>query len=331
MEGREEALFDRWFAEMGVQCKATQTRRGWTSWYKYYEDIDEEKILRALLGYGAHVSEDARTGKAPRPVFQIDDGWQTAVGDWLSIREDRFPRGLAPLSEEARQAGMESGLWLAPFAARFDSRIAREHPDWLVRDRKGRPIPAGSNWGGFYGLDPEHPGVRDYLKTVFRTVIDDWGFSFVKLDFLYAACMTGAHGFSRGELMGRAMDFLRETVGDGKILGCGVPLASAFGVVDYCRIGCDVSLDWDGSPAWRLLFRERPSTKQAIENTRGRRFLDRRAFLNDPDVWIGRTAKDVKLTRAQKELLRSENLKYGSLVFCSDDWDELPEEWRTLE
>ena len=92
-----------------------------------------------------------------------------------------------------------------------------------------------------------------YVKTVFRTVIDDWGFSFVKLDFLYAACMTGAHGFSRGELMGRAMDFLRETVGDGKILGCGVPLASAFGVVDYCRIGCDVSLDWDGSPAWRRI------------------------------------------------------------------------------
>ena len=57
--------------------------------------------------------------------------------------------------------------------------------------------------------------------------------------------------------MADAMDFLRECAGDAMILGCGVPLASAFGKVEYCRIGCDVSLDWNDKPHMRLMHRER--------------------------------------------------------------------------
>ncbi len=35
---------------------------------------------------------------------------------------------------------------------------------------------------------------------------------------------------------------VRECCGDKLILGCGVPLMPAFGKVDYCRIGSDISL-----------------------------------------------------------------------------------------
>ena len=67
----------------------------------------------------------------------------------------------------------------------------------------------------------------------------------VKLDFLYSEAMQPRNGKSRGQIMCEAMDFLRECVGEEKlILGCGVPLGPSFGVVDACRISCDVDLKY---------------------------------------------------------------------------------------
>lgn len=76
-----------------------------------------------------------------------------------------------------------------------------------------------------------------------------------------------------------AMKLLRQWCGDKLILGCGVPLMPCFGVVDYCRIGCDVSLSWDDKWFMRLLHRERISTRQSIDNTVFRRQL------NGPGLW----------------------------------------------
>ena len=48
---------------------------GWTSWYNYFGKVTERDVLKVLKFY----SENS----IPLDLFQIDDGWQTAVGDWL--------------------------------------------------------------------------------------------------------------------------------------------------------------------------------------------------------------------------------------------------------
>jgi alpha-galactosidase len=140
----------------------------------------------------------------------------------------------------------------------------------------------------------------------------------VKLDFLYAACLLPTKTKTRGQLMSEAMDFLRECVGTKLILGCGVPLASAFGKVDYCRIGCDVGLDWNDKFFMRWLHRERISTYHSINNAIGRSHLNKRAFINDPDVFILRD-ESVVLSQVQKKTLATVNKLFGSLLFTSDD------------
>lgn len=75
----------------------------------------------------------------------------------------------------------------------------------------------------------------------------------------------------------RAMELLRWLCGEKKILGFGVPVMPAFGLVDYCRVGCDVSLDWDDRPYMRLIHRERVSTRRSVGNTVFRRRLNGRA------------------------------------------------------
>ena len=308
-EGGEDEVFDAWFAAMGVQCRTREKLVGYSSWYNRYEDISEESIRADLDGCAAVLS--------PGDLFQIDDGWEPNVGDWLETDPVKFPNGLKPLSDEIHARGLRAGLWLAPFVANKNSRVYNEHPDWLYR-HEGEPWYCGVNWGGFYSLDLDNEEVRDYLKETFRRVFDEWGFDLVKLDFLYGAAPWGSGCESRAGRMIRAMEFLRELCGDKLILGCGVPVMPAFGLVDYCRISCDVGLDWDGSWLMQQTHLERVSTRQAIANAVFRRQLNGRAYLSDPDVFFLRD-DNIKLTEEEKLTLATSNALFGGVLFCSDN------------
>lgn len=310
IEGNENFVFDSYFEMMKIPKPKTRPMTGWTSWYNYYQNINEEIILDNL---GHFQNKDQKID-----IFQIDDGYQTAVGDWLSMDSVKFPQGMKFVAEQIHGSGFRAGLWLAPFACETRSALFRDHPDWVLKDSKGRPLLAGSNWSRFYALDFYHPEVRKYLKQVFSVVLNEWGYDLVKLDFLYAVCLPQRTDRTRGQIMTEAMDFLRECVGDKLILGCGVPLGPAFGRVDYCRIGCDVGLDWNDKSYMRHLLRERISTFNAIGNAIGRRQLDGRAFLNDPDVFLLRD-ENLQLTSAQKNTLLTANTTFGSLLFTSDN------------
>ena len=308
-QGSEEAVFDGWFSAMDCQPRQTKPLAGYTSWYNRYEAIKEQDVRNDLAG--------CRELLRPGDLFQIDDGWEPSVGDWLEPDEHKFPGGMKALSDEIHQSGFLSGLWLAPFACTEQSALYRQHPDWLLK-MDGKPWKAGGNWGGFYALDMDVPGVQDYLKRVFVRVLNVWGYDLVKLDFLYAAAPFGSENESRAGRMIRAMELLRSLCGDKKILGCGVPLMSAFGLVDYCRIGCDVSLSWDDSWYMRLFHRERVSTKHSLDNTICRRQLGGRAFGNDPDVFFLRE-ENCRLTPGQKNRLAQTNAQYGQVLLISDD------------
>ena len=308
-EGTEDEVFGGWFAAMDIPAPRARPLAGYSSWYNRYEDITEEVILSDLAG--------CRTLFSPGDLFQIDDGWEPAVGDWLEPDGDKFPDGLKPLADEIHASGFLAGLWLAPFVCREGSALMAEHPDWLLRVN-GRPWSCGCNWGGFYSLDIDNPEVTDYLRRVFDRVLNEWGFDLVKLDFLYGAAPFGTARESRAGRMIRAMDFLREVCGGKLILGCGVPVMPAFGRVDYCRVSCDVGLDWDDKWLMRLIHRERVSTKQAVSNTLFRRQLNGRAYWSDPDVFFLRE-DNLSLTRKQKLLLARVNALLGGVLLTSDD------------
>ena len=99
--------------------------------------------------------------------------------------------------------------------------------------------------------------------------------------------------------------------------------------VPYCRIGCDVGLDWDDKWWMRLLHRERVSTKNSLLNSVFRRELSSRAFLCDPDVFILR-AEGNALTETQRETLAAINAICGGVLFTSDDPGVYNEKQKTL-
>lgn len=317
--GKEDEVFAQYFASMGIARPSVKPCSGWTSWYNYYSGITEEIIINNLNAFSRR--------NIPIDAFQVDDGYQNAVGDWLIIN-NKFPRGMRHIADSIKEKGYKSGLWLAPFAIEKKSILYKEHNDWLLRDEKGCLVRAGINpgWSGvFYALDFYNPEVREYLKRVFDTVLGEWGFDMVKLDFLYAVALIPRKNKTRGQIMYEAMKFIREIVGEKIILGCGVPLGPSFGLVDYCRIGSDVALKWEDEFLKGLKYRERVSTINSLTSTIGRRHLNGSVFYNDPDVFILR-GKNNKLTRNQRNTLFILNLILGGLVFTSDNIEEYSEE-----
>ena len=308
-EGTEEEVFDGWFAAMGVRPRTNKPLAGYSSWYNRYQDITESSISTDLEG--------CKTLLSPGDLFQVDDGWEPFVGDWLEPDGAKFPAGMKAVTDDIHAAGFQAGLWLAPFVCETKSALYREHPDWLLQV-DGKPWSCGSNWSGFYSLDMDNPAVIDYLERVFDRVLNEWGFDLVKLDFLYGAAPFGTSTESRAGRMTRAMELLRKWCGDKLILGCGVPVMPAFGLVDYCRVSCDVGLDWDDTPLMRLIHRERVSTRQAMGNTLSRRQLNGRAYLSDPDVFFLRE-ENLKLTEIQKDHLAKLNALLGGVFLTSDD------------
>lgn len=315
-QGSPKEVLAKYFANYGT-CTAPPVR-GYTSWYLHYQKIDEEKILTALAGID----------KEHFDLFQIDDGYETFVGDWLDVDPVKFPHGLQPVVSRIHAKGLKAGIWLAPFVCETKSRLYREHPEWLYRE-KGKEVFAGSNWSGDVVLDIRLPEVQDYIKKCLTYYVES-GFDFFKLDFLYAAALIHeGSGCTRAEIMRRSMEGLREILGDKLILGCGVPLSSAFNLVDYCRIGPDVSLIFDDSFYMRKMHRERISTKNTLQNTIFRAHMDGSVFRCDPDVFLLRD-NDIHLSKEQRRSLVMLNHLCGSVYMTSDNVATYDEEKRAV-
>ena len=313
IEGDYEKAFDEYFFDfMGISKPRIRHLAGYTSWYNYFSKITEDICLRDLDGLGR--------AKECVDIFQLDDGFQTATGDWLSVDTKKFPSGLKSLADKIHDKGYLAGIWLAPFCAQITSKVAKEHPDWLIKDEKtGKKLIRHIGWGGAYAFDIYNEGAREYIKHFFDVILNDWGFDMVKLDFLFTQCITPRYGKTRGEIMCDGVDLLREACGDKLILGCGVPLGACLGIFDACRVTCDVNKVFKGNLLNVVkINNEVPSAQGAINNTIFRRHLDGRAFCNDPDVLFLRK-ENLTFNDEQKYLLGKINAICGNVLFVSDN------------
>ena len=312
----------RWAEAMGRRMSARvdgQYQRGWCSWYHYFHEITEE-ALRANLKSLAAMRKDF-----PIDVVQLDDGFQSALGDWDTTNA-KFPGGLKKVADEIRAVGFKAGIWAAPFLAARDSRLMREHPDWfIIHEESGWPVQAGfnQNWTASndpfaYALDPSNPAFRAHLERLFARLTREFGYSYLKLDFLYAAAAEGRRNdlhMTRGETLRCGLEAIRAGAGeDAFILGCGCPLGAAVGIVDGMRIGPDVAPFWGDTTGGM----GEPSTLHALEAIVARGFMHRRLWLNDPDCLMLR-ARETHLSADERAALAAAIAVSGGMLLVSDD------------
>ncbi|MGC2492645.1 MAG: glycoside hydrolase family 36 protein [Candidatus Binatus sp.] len=301
-------------------------QRGWCSWYHYFHAITED-ALRANLK-----SLEAMRSEFPLDVIQLDDGFQSALGDWDTTNA-KFPGGLKKIAGEIRAAGFKPGIWTAPFLAARDSRVMIDHPDWFIMHAEtNEPIRAGHNpnWTASddkfaYALDPSNPAFVAHLRDLFAKLTRDFGYSYLKLDFLYAAAAPGRRldpNLTRGETLRHGLEAIRAGAGDDAfILGCGCPIGQAVGIVDGMRIGPDVSPFWGKTASGA----GDPSTVYALDAIIARSFMHRRLWLNDPDCLMLR-ARKTRLTAVERAALASVIVSSGGMLLISDDMSLLDAE-----
>ena len=246
----------------------------WCSWYSHFTAVTEVDILSAVEGY-ADTAFD---------VIQIDDGWERSIGDWLP--NDDFPSGMRTLADRIRHSGKTPGLWLAPFIAHESSQLATDHSEMLLRDAAGDPVVAGWNWGGaYFPLDITHPAAAEYIDESIRRALD-WGYEYLKLDFLYALSYPGArhNDLPGGEIERLGGHLLRAAAGDNTyLLACGAPIISSVGIFDGIRIGPDVGAIWEDEEMRSLGDESAPGVRSAITTSVLRTWLAPVIDI-DPDV-----------------------------------------------
>lgn len=314
LQGLEEYA-ERIAKQYGIKL-AKPVPAGWCSWYYYYgkdgaqDELENLDLLdRLLRPYGAE-------------YLVIDAGWQLAGriagGPWLP--NDRFPGGMQSLVERIHQRGLKAGLWMRPFSLSLKSSLPKEHPQWCAtvpRQPPERSPGGGFVISGFGGnvLDATNPGALGFLRSDVKRIMHDWGFDYLKIDFVIEETMADRYSDGRAT---KAMAFrngvsaIREAMGPEKfLLGCGAPLGSSVGLVDGMRIGNDVEARRD----WRGLM-------VGMRAAAARYHLHGKVWWNDADCLLVRPP----LTLDQARLWASTVALTGGLVLDSDRLVELDAE-----
>ncbi|GAL02114.1 alpha-galactosidase [Photobacterium aphoticum] len=144
------------------------------TWEGIYFDHNPEYIMQMA-------TEAAKIGVER---FIIDDGWfigrdgeRTALGDWY-LDENKYPNGLEPVIAHVNAQGMEFGLWVEPEMVSQDSRLFRQHPDWVL-GVDGYQQPSG-RWQ--YVLNLQHEDCFNYLFERLDDLLSRYDIGYLKWD-----------------------------------------------------------------------------------------------------------------------------------------------------
>ncbi|MEO8540908.1 MAG: glycoside hydrolase family 36 protein [bacterium] len=313
-----ERFADEVATEMGARVP-DHVPTGWCSWYYFYNKVSEADVV-------ANLAEMVSEGH-PAEYVQIDDGFQSHTGDWL-VPNEKFPSGMKALADQIRSAGYAPGLWLAPFLLNENSAALLEHPDMVLKARDGATLFVETWLGRSAVLDCTNPEAEAWLRHTVRTVVNDWGYEYLKLDACsYAAADSTrvtyfAPGTTAPKNLRRGFEIIREEAGDSTfILGCTCHFGPVVGLVDAMRVGPDVKELWANGP--------NPSVKHAMRLTLQRNWMHMRWWANDPDCLIVRDT-DTELNEAETRFLATGIALSGGMVIASDDLPKVSQDRRDM-
>jgi alpha-galactosidase len=281
---------------------------GWCSWYCFGPSVTAQQVRDNL--------DVIATSMPALRYVQIDDGYQSAMGDWLDTGA-AFGGNVRTVLADIRQRGFEPAIWVAPFVAEEKSALFQSHPHWFITDADGAPLRSdrvtfgGWRRGPWYALDGTHPEAQSHLERVFRTMRTEWGCTYFKLDANFWGAMHGGRFHdaraTRVEAYRRGMEAVVRGAGDSFLLGCNHPIWPSLGLIHGSRSSNDIKRTWD---------RIKTTGFQNLQ----RNWQNGRLWWNDPDAIV--LASD--LTDAECQFHASVIYASGGMVLSGDDLTELP-------
>jgi hypothetical protein len=290
---------------------------GWSTWDYYFGDINEEIILKNA----ACLQRDRED--FPLNYIQIDAGYCDERRNWTEWDKAKFPRGPRWLVDRINEYGFKAGLWLIPFYAHPQSRVAQEHPEWLVKDREGKPV---SYLESAFALDGSHPQVQAWLRKLAWIITHEWGFEYIKIDGAsiigitrgehYDAAATGCAAYRQG------IEAFRSGMKEGTLFMGGI-FNVGIGVIDAMRTGGDVGARWDCSKievhrGERDRYHGSGYVKRAIMSALNGYFMHGKFWINDGDYLVVREDRS-ELTLNEARTWATILGLYGGSVILGDN------------
>ena len=259
---------------------------GWLSYYCHFEAPSETAILEDL---------DVAAGLVDYGLsFFLVEAWQKNAWS-LPVRNfyheaecdrEKFPHGMKWLARRIRSKGLTPGLWAVALGT-GNPAVFEAHPEMFIRDASGRPI---QDWSGVYMFDPTHAGARAYIARQLRTLAEDWGYDFFKLDGLsgrpdHYCEWFYSQPFVRARFARRIFDpfkdmikLIRRTLGSSRYFhACAADYhGSCAGISDGARTGGDVFFSGQ-TGSWGAITLAAGAILEAL-------FTNRYVWHVDPDI-----------------------------------------------
>ena len=226
--------------------------KGWSTWDYYGQKFTDEDIKMNVEQLQA-LTTDAN-------LIQIDGGWWIHRGDYLKPRSD-ISGGMKGVAKIITENGYTPGIHLDGFRAEKETDVYKEHPDWFLKDQNGETLYEEYEKDGrmvhrIY-FDYSNPGACDYIKYVLKTIREDWGFNYFKIDFMRYGLNRDIFTMQRNtglteiqsydpsmtsmERTRSGLKAMREGIGNAFFLGCSSVFGPTLGIVDGLRTGGDIS------------------------------------------------------------------------------------------
>jgi alpha-galactosidase len=209
-------------------------------------------------GYGADFTPAQMRGTIPK-LKELGIKWATLDYLWFEVygdyepREDTFPGDeIKKVAEDFHNEDIRITIWWMPLLVEDGggrhldskkmpvSRIANEHPDWLILDTDGKrarlisPVSTGAS------MCPAVPAVVDYHKKLVQRFIGEWGYDGHKMDSVFTVppCYNPAHGHKSPEDSVRAVADLYKALIDT------TRAVKPYAVTQICPCGTAPAMAW---------------------------------------------------------------------------------------
>jgi alpha-galactosidase len=274
---------------------------GWATWDYYSRLFMVEDVVDNMAALNELYPQ--------ANIIQLDGGWWTARGDYMSVRPD-LPGGIKGMADRIRADGKIAGLHFDGFRADTSSEIYKTHPEYFLHDQDGEiivrtRITPDREMNQVY-FDFSHPGARAYIAACVEEM-RQWGITYFKVDFMrygleseikrthpyvksiraHDPSLSGVERFRLG------MQTIRDAIGkENYFLGCSAVFGPCIGFVDGMRTGGDIHPRYDAFP------------ERVLANS-GNYYLDGVVWSGDADYLVFRAAED------EDERVSQESHKHG--------------------
>ncbi|MGC2057964.1 MAG: PKD domain-containing protein, partial [Candidatus Sulfotelmatobacter sp.] len=253
---------------------AAENMLGWWSWTAFYTKITEGAAVTNAQFLAEHLKA------LGYDYFHFDLGYAYSRGEYATPNASQFPNGMWDVTHRVCRLGLKVGIWTAPFDVGERAWIYEHHKDWLVHNAHGDPISIGNaeevEGERLFVLDVTHPDAQEYLRQTYRTLVREWGASYIKLDFMDNTAIEGYYhrpNTTALEAQRIGLEIIRKAVGEDVLLDKdGSPMLNPVGLVDEGRVSQDTG---------HAFLR----SKEAEPGIAARYYMHRNFFIDDPDAF----------------------------------------------